>query len=263
MALTVCLAPVLQSQETVVALPSGYSKLVFNDEFNGEGLPDQTKWEFEEGYVRNGEKQYYTANRLENCYQKNGMLHLVALNDSALIKGEKQAVTSASICTKNKHMWTYCRVEVRAKLPMCLGTWPAIWMMPNDDKYGGWPRSGEIDILEHVGYEPNDVHYAIHTEKYNHMHDTQKRHTVPCPSSFTDFHVYAMEWHPDRIEWHLDGEIKFVVKNNENTWDAWPFNHPFYLILNLAFGGGWGGREGINLEGLPQSYVIDYVRVFQ
>lgn len=246
-----------------IEIPNGYSKLVFHDEFNGEGLPDESKWSYEKGYLRNGEMQYYTVGRKENCFQKNGFLNIVALNDSAEIDGKVRPVTSTSITTKDKQTWTYCRVEMRAKLPMCLGTWPAVWMMPNADKYGEWPKSGEIDIMEYVGYQPGDVHYAIHSEKYNHKINTQKRETVACPTCYTDYHVYALEWHPDRLEWYLDGEKKFTVVNDEDTWDAWPFNQPFYLILNFAFGGGWGGYKGVDLSALPQAYQIDYVRVFQ
>lgn len=262
--LTLSICSTLSAQETtIIPMPCGYTKLVFNDEFNNDGFPDESKWGYEKGYIRNGEKQYYTVKRQENCYIKDGLLHIVALNDSAKVDGDVRPVTSTSLLTKNKHSWTYCRVEVRAKLPMCLGSWPAIWMMPNNSKYGSWPKSGEIDIMEHVGYEPNNVHYAIHSEKYNHVLNTQKRHTVTCNTSYSDFHVYALEWHADRIDWILDGEVMYTVVNDEDVWDAWPFNQPFYLILNFAFGGGWGGYAGIDLKGLPQTYLIDYVRIFQ
>lgn len=240
-----------------------FSKLVFKDEFNGEGLPSDKYWNYEKGYVRNGEKQYYTEKRQENCYQKNGNLHIVILNDSARIDGKIRPVTSASIITKGKKAWKYCKVEVRAKLPSCLGTWPAIWMMPENDKYGDWPRSGEIDIMEHVGYEPDNVHYAIHSDKYNHTKNNQKRFTVPCPTSYSDFHIYGLEWSKDQIKWYLDGELKYSVKKDEKGWSAWPFDQPFYLILNAAFGGGWGGRNGVDLSKLKQEYVIDYVRIYQ
>lgn len=240
-----------------------FSRLVFEDEFEGRGLPDESLWNYEEGYVRNGEMQYYTAGRPENCYRKDGFLHLVLWNDSARIGGELRPVTSASIHTRGIAEWKYGKIEVRAKLPACLGTWPAIWMMPAGDTYGEWPKSGEIDIMEHVGYEPNAIHYAIHSEKYNHTKDNQKRHTVACATSFTDFHVYSLEWHPNRLEWYLDGVLQYTVEKTEDDWSAWPFDQPFYLILNLAFGGGWGGRQGVDLSRLPQEYVIDYVRVYQ
>lgn len=240
-----------------------FSKLVFEDEFNGKGLPDKTYWSYEEGYVRNGEKQYYTVKRTENTYQKDGFLHLVLLNDSAAIDGVVRPVTSASLITKGKKDWKYCKVEVRAKLPSCLGTWPAIWMMPVKDTYGNWPKSGEIDIMEHVGYEPEKVHYAIHTDKYNHTKNNQKNFSVACPTSYSEFHIYGLEWTKNKISWYLDGKLQFSVKKNESGWSAWPFDHPFYLILNAAFGGGWGGQKGVDVTQLPQVFVIDYVRVYQ
>ncbi len=151
-----------------VTIPKGYTKLVFQDEFTGKGLIENSKWNCEEGYLRNSELQYYTRERLENCYQKDGCLYIVARKDSTRINGEVRPITSASITTKGKGDWKYCRVEVRAKLPICLGTWPAIWMMPKESTYGRWPASGEIDIMEHVGYEPETIHYAIHTDSLNH-----------------------------------------------------------------------------------------------
>jgi beta-glucanase (GH16 family) len=174
-------------------------------------------------------------------------------------------VTSASIHTKDKASWKYCRVEVRAKLPLCLGTWPAIWMMPQVDTYGYWPSSGEIDIMEHVGYMPEQVHFTLHCATYNSGTATNPRnHSVNCYNVNTQFHVYAVEWKEDQIEFFVDGLLKFrVKKKTTDTWREWPFYHPFYLILNSGFGGSWGGQQGINLAGLPQDYVIDYVRVFQ
>jgi len=240
-----------------------FSKLVFNDEFSGQGLPADSLWGYEEGYVRNGEMQYYTVKRHENCYQQEGYLHISILNDSALIGGKIRPVTATSIHTKGIKAWKYCKVEVRAKLPACLGTWPAIWMMPVDDKYGAWPKSGEIDIMENVGYDPGKVHYAIHSDKYNHTKDNQKRFTVDCPTAYSDFHVYSLEWTKKQINWYLDGKLQFSVNKTESGWSAWPFDQPFYLILNAAFGGGWGGRNGVDLTKLKQEYIIDYVRIYQ
>lgn len=240
-----------------------FSKLVFEDDFEGTGVPDASRWNYEEGYLRNGEMQYYMVEREENCYRKDGFLHIVVLNDSALVDGEVRPVTSASIHTRGIAEWKYGKIEVRAKLPNCLGTWPAVWMMPAGDQYGEWPKSGEIDVMEHVGYEADKIHYAIHSEKYNHTKDNQKRHTVMCPTSYTDFHVYGLEWHEDRLEWYLDGVLQYTVEKTEEGWEAWPFDQPFYLILNSAFGGGWGGRNGVDVSSLPQEYIIDYVRVYQ
>lgn len=161
-----------------VAIPERFTKLVFSDEFDGTGLLDDSKWGYEEGYVRNGEEQYYTVAREENAYMADGCLHIVCRNDSALIEDalyEQQwsgshgyradtiiPITSACVVTKGKFAFTYGRVEVRAKLPVCLGSWPAIWMFPQDRS--DWPACGEIDIIEHVGYDPQQhlLHGSLH-----------------------------------------------------------------------------------------------------
>ena len=261
-------------------IPQRYTKLVFSDEFDGSGLPDDSKWGYEEGYVRNGEEQYYTVARRENCYLSDGYLHIVCRNDSALIEDalyEKPwsaggshgyradtiiPVTSASVITKGKFAFTYGRVEVRAKLPVCLGSWPAIWMFPQDRS--DWPACGEIDIIEHVGYDPNNIYFTVHSTELN-SNNQPNRYASSAPiQNPEDWHVYAFEWQPDRLMWYIDDELQFTVVRSRVYSDSnWPFNKDFYLLLNFAFGGGWGGREGIDLEALPLEYVIDYVRVYQ
>ena len=250
----------------VAPYPGGsgkYGRLVWNDEFDGSGLPDPSKWSYERGYVRNREMQYYTVERAENAVQRNGNLVITARNDSALIDGEIHPVTSASIRTRGKADWQYCRVEVRAKVPSCLGTWPAIWMMPTTNTYGGWPRSGEIDIMEFVGYEPDKIHFFLHTEKYNHTKGTGRGTSVTLQNPDKEFHVYAVEWFEDHIDWFLNDKKVFTVQNDGSGWESWPLNQPFYLILNFAFGGAWGGQQGVDLTKLPLEYCIDYVRIFQ
>lgn len=261
-------------------IPQRYTKLVFSDEFDGSGLPDDSKWGYEEGYVRNGEEQYYTVARRENCYLSDGYLHIVCRNDSALIEDalyEKPwsaggshgyradtiiPVTSASVITKGKFAFTYGRVEVRAKLPVCLGSWPAIWMFPQDRS--DWPACGEIDIIEHVGYDPNNIYFTVHSTELN-SNNQPNRYASSAPiQNPEDWHVYAFEWQPDRLMWYIDDELQFTVVRSRVYSDSnWPFNKDFYLLLNFAFGGGWGGREGIDPEALPLEYVIDYVRVYQ
>ena len=253
----------------ILEMPAGYTRLIFRDEFDGEGLPNPEYWGYEEGDVRNGELQYYTPARLDNCNIYDGVLHLTLLNDRNYpdpVKGGMCEYTSASIHTQNKVKFTYGRVEVRAKLPAIKGTWPAIWMMPNDSEYGGWPRSGEIDIMEHVGYDPNVVYFTAHTWQHNGGNDNKHHNSMVVINPSTpsaDFHVYALEWTEKKLTWYVDGKRGYTMVRNSPTWIDWPFDRDFYLILNLAWGGGWGGRYGIDPEKLPQTYEVDYVRIFQ
>ena len=240
-----------------------FTKLVWSDEFNQDGLPDQNKWTFEKGYVRNNELQYYTVARLENARMENGHLILTARNDSLTINGEVYPITSAAINTSGKQDWTCGRIEVRAKMPSSLGTWPAIWMLGSNIRKVDWPACGEIDIMEHVGYMPDTVHFNVHTDKYNHVKKTGKGMQVPYKGVYNDFHVYAVEWFKDRIDWYMDDQKVFTYANDGTGTESWPFDQPQYLILNLAFGGAWGGSRGVDITTLPQEFLIDYVRVFQ
>ena len=250
-------------QKPVKSGSKGFKKMVWQDEFDGTGLPDSTKWNYEKGYVRNQELQYYTNARLENAKLENGFLIITALADSLRIGTAVYPVTSASLHTRGKQDWTYGRIEVRAKIPSSLGTWPAIWTLGTNITDVGWPDCGEIDIMEHVGYMPDTVHFNVHTKKYNHAINTAKGKQIPYKAPDKDFHIYAMEWFNDRIDWYMDNKKVFTFKNEGTGWEAWPFNKPQYLILNLAFGGAWGGAKGVDLNTLPQQFVIDYVRVFQ
>ncbi len=240
-----------------------FTKLVWHDEFEKDGLPDTALWGFEKGYVRNQELQYYTTSRLQNAEVKNGLLHLTARNDSLRIDTALYPITSAAITTKGKAAWTYGRLEARAKIPASLGTWPAFWTLGADVDTTGWPACGEIDILEHVGFMPDTVHFNVHTEKYNHVIHTNKGAKLFYKAPYSGFHVYAIEWLPDHIDWYFDAQKVFTYTNEKSGVAAWPFNKPQYLILNLAFGGAWGGQHGVNLQTLPQTFIVDYVRVYQ
>ncbi|MCM1067240.1 MAG: glycoside hydrolase family 16 protein [Muribaculaceae bacterium] len=245
-----------------IPVPEGCERLVFADDFSTPGAPDSTRWTFEEGYVRNGEMQYYTSG--PNAVCKDGILIIEARNDSVTIDGVVCPVTSASLTTRGLHSWKYGYVEVRARISSSRGTWPAIWMMPESSAYGAWPRSGEIDIMEHVGYEPANVHFAAHTERYNHMRGVQNNFVCPAPEAVGSFHTYALRWTPDSLTWLYDGEEKYTLKKEDKAdWTSWPFDNEFHLILNLAIGGGWGGQQGVDLEALPRTFEVDYVRVFQ
>lgn len=238
-------------------------ELVWADEFEEDGLPDTTKWNYATrgnswGWGNN-EKQWYTVADPDNAYIKNGILTISAKKEP--ISGKDYS--SARLTTKGKGDWKYCKVVVRAKVPKGRGTWPAIWMMPTENTYGNWPQSGEIDIMEHVGFEPDTVSSTVHTGFYNHIKKTQVGEESYLPTATTDFHVYSMEWTENVIRSFVDGKHYFTFRNNGKGHGAWPFDQPFHLILNLAIGGGLGGKKGIDNSLFPHDYMIDYVRVYQ
>lgn len=242
--------------------PEGCSELLFSDEFEEDGPLDTLKWNYEVGYVRNGEMQYYTPG--DNLWCENSKLIIEARMDSMIYDNTVCPITSGSITTKGKSSWKDCYVEVKAKLPQFRGSWPAIWMMPENSLYGEWPSSGEIDILEHVGYEPQNIHFAAHSERYNHIRGIQKNFVCLAPDCTDSFHVYGLRKNKDSLSWYYDGVEKYrLEKEKEADWTSWPFDEDFYLILNLAVGGGWGGLMGVDLSALPVRYEIDYIRVFK
>lgn len=233
--------------------------LVWEDEFDVDGLPDSTKWGYEVGYIRNNEKQYYTNARLENARVEGGNLVIESRKESY----EDFEYTSASLNTFATAQWRYGRVEVRAKLPTGTGMWPAIWMLGMNRSEVGWPRCGEIDIMENVGFNPDTVYANIHTASYNHVLGTNKGDKLYVPHPHEDYHVYAIDWYEDRIDFFVD-EIEYFSFENEGTGeDAWPFAQEHYLIINAAVGGAWGGARGIDDTIFPQVYYIDYVRVYE
>ncbi|HVG14365.1 MAG TPA: glycoside hydrolase family 16 protein [Chitinophagaceae bacterium] len=247
-----------QPKEGVAA----HNKLVWSEDFSGTGMPDTSRWAYETGYIRNKELQYYTA-RSQNARLNNGNLVITALQDSMRVGNNIFPITSASLTTRNRQSWTYGRVEVRAKIPSSLGTWPAVWMLGTNISEVGWPACGEIDIMEHVGYMPDTLHFNVHTKKYNHAIGTGKGNKIAVPSPDKDFHVYTIDWFPDHIDWYFDNKKVFTYTNEKSGTDAWPFDKPQYLILNLAFGGAWGGSRGVDKTSLPRELLIDYVKVYQ
>ncbi len=234
-------------------------KLSWNDEFDYQGLPDAEKWNHEVGFIRNNEKQYYTRQRLENTRVENGSLLIEARKEGYK---ENAEYTSASIHTAGKKEWTYGRFEIRAKLPTGKGTWPAIWMLGKNIGQVGWPKCGEIDIMENVGYDPETIVGTIHCKSYYHVIGTQKSATIKVPTCMDKYHLYAIEWYDDRIETFVDNKHYFTFRNEGTGDNEWPFDKPHYLILNLAIGGAWGGQKGIDDSLFPHKYYIDYVRVY-
>ncbi|MFM2360840.1 MAG: hypothetical protein RLY16_2833 [Bacteroidota bacterium] len=245
----------------------GFKKLVWADEFNSNGLPDSSKWDYDRGRGcpqncgwGNHELQYYTWNRLENARVADGILTIEARKE----KYEGADYTSARMVTRNKGDWKYGRVEVRAKLTDGKkGLWPAIWMLPTKWVYGGWPKSGEIDIMENVGYMPDSLFGTVHTDAFNGMLGTQKSKSIAIKDLATAFHVYAIEWTETKISFFID-DIKYnEFENNKTGFAAWPFDQDFHLILNVAVGGDWGGKMGVDEGAFPQKLEVDYVRVYQ
>ena len=235
--------------------------LVWSDEFEYTGLPDSTKWSYDVGGSGwgNNELQYYTSKRTENARVENGNLIIEAVKE--IYAGMNY--TSARLVTKNHGDWLYGKVEISAKLPAGRGTWPAIWMLPTDWEYGGWPSSGEIDIMEHVGYDEGRVHATIHTEAYNHMLGTQQGSSVIISDATGAFHTYSMEWTPIKIDFFTDGVKYFTFYKYADDYKKWPFNKRFHLIMNIAVGGSWGGAQGVDIYAFPTKMEVAYVRVYQ
>jgi beta-glucanase (GH16 family) len=246
--------------------------LVWSDEFATDGRPDPAKWGYEEGFVRNNEAQYYTP---KNARVERGVLVIEARKEHltglpARPGGGRRSggraetqYTSASLTTRGKASWTYGKIEARAKIPTGRGTWPAIWLLGTNVDEVGWPRCGEIDVMENVGFDPDVIHANIHTELYNHVKKTNKGSKVTVEKPYADFHVYALEWGPEALDVSLDGRKYFTFANEGTGPSAWPFDRPHYLILNLAIGGDWGGQKGIDEAIFPQRMEVDYVRVYQ
>lgn len=244
-------------------MDKGGWKLIWSEEFDYTGFPDSTKWSYDtEGNVYqwgNNEAQYYTSGRKENAWVSDGVLRITALKEPM----EGRSYTSARLITKGKGDWLYGRFEIRAKLPTGRGTWPAIWMLPTDWEYGDWPKSGEIDIMENVGYDPDTIVGSSHTGKYNHAIGTQKNAKIACPDCYKAFHVYALEWEEDEYRLYVDDQLYFTFKNEGTGYEVWPYDKRFHILLNLAIGGNWGGQKGIDDSLFPHVFEIDYVRVYK
>jgi beta-glucanase (GH16 family) len=245
-------------------------RLVWSDEFDQPtgAAPDPAKWRYEAGYIRNAEKQYYTNDRRENVRVEDGNLIIEARKEDYPIPGsdgKTAEYTAGSIETYGPDgAWQYGRIEVRAKIPTGRGMWPAIWMLPPAIGKVGWPKCGEIDIMENVGYDPLKLHGTIHTGAYNHVKKTEKGKYLELERPWETYHVYAIEWDANKIDFLIDDRVYNTFENDKkNDPMTWPFSQPFYLKLNTAVGGGWGGRKGIDDSAFPSKFYVDYVRVYQ
>ena len=243
--------------------PDGNWNLVFSDEFNYSGAPDPTKWDYEEGYVRNKEKQYYTRARLENARVENGCLVLECRKEPFETRtGGVAQYTSASLFPKGSPGWLYGRLEVRAKLPQGNGVWPAVWLLGSNIKRVGWPSCGEIDLMEFIGRIPDKVYFSLHYRNPSDGKHKQDHFELVTQTASTDFHTYAFEWFPDHIDYFFDGVKSRSDKLDQaGTGPTNPFRRPQKLLINFALGGAWSGD--VDDSKLPQQYLVDYVRYYQ
>ena len=238
--------------------------LIWSDEFTqADGsFPDPAKWDFNIGTGNNGwgnfESQYYTA-RTNNVRIENGKLVVEALAEN--FGGRK--FTSARLHTKGKCSWTYGRFEARIKIPRGQGLWPAFWMLGANIDSTGWPKCGEIDIMENIGREPALVHGTIHGPGYSGTNCISRPYSLPDKTAFADdFHVYAVEWTTNQIKWLVDGQdYHTVTPTNLPPGTTWIYNEAQYLLLNLAVGGKWPGKPDATTV-FPQHMLVDYVRVY-
>ncbi|HEY3781900.1 MAG TPA: glycoside hydrolase family 16 protein [Fimbriimonadaceae bacterium] len=230
-------------------------KLVFDEEFSRSKSIDLTRWIIDDRRGFNDELEKYTT-ASENSALADGKLVITARKANG-------AVTSAMLETKQA--WKYGYFEIRAKVPTGRGTWPAIWLLNDNIRKGTafWPGAGEIDIMENVGFDPSNFVFSVHCAKYNWTNGTQRSKAVSSPTATTDFHVFGLDWKPDTIVFYLDGTPVYTVDRNGDGQDGWPSNAPFYLILDLAIGGNWGGRKGVDDSIFPSKFAIDYVKIYQ
>jgi len=250
-------------------VPANY-RLVWSDDFDVDGLPDPAKWDYDvernfAGWYNN-EAQYYARARAQNSNVAGGSLIITArkedLGGAGFGDWGGQRYSSARLVTRGKAAWTYGFVEIRAKLPCGRGSWPALWMLSAPPQTA-WPDDGEIDIMEHVGFDPGVVHGTMHTLAYNHTKNNSRTATTTIPDACTAFHRYQLTWTANRIEVGVDDRNYFQYANDGSGNAEWPFDSPQYLILNIAVGGDWGGQMGIDDTIFPVRMEVDYVRVYQ
>lgn len=246
-------------------------QLVWSDEFEGNGLPDSDKWYFDTQGNNwdwgNNEDQNYTPATYANpnAWLEDGKLVIEARKEEYTWPGdgETKSYTSARLVSRGEGSWLYGRVEVRAKLPVGTGVWPAIWMLATNSVYGNWPNNGELDIMENVGYDPDRIHFTVHTESYNHAIGTSKGSNTLLTEPSNNYYTYGLQWYPDKVEFMVDDIVYFTFHKESDDYKVWPFNQPFHLLLNIAVGGEWGGLHGIDTTIFPQRMYVDYVRVYQ
>lgn len=246
--------------------PAGYAgyTLAWADEFNAGSL-DAGAWTHQNGDGcpgicgwGNNELEYYTS-RPENLFFQDGKLIIEARKENFSGKN----YTSSKILTQGKKTFKFGRIDMRARLPKGKGIWPAFWMLPQNNVYGGWPTSGEIDIMEMVGHEPNKTYGTVHYGPGPGSLQVNRGATLASGTLNDEFHVYSLEWKQDQLKWYLDGVLFSTVNKTDLVASAtYPFNETFFLILNLAVGGNWPGSPDATTV-FPQWYIVDYIRVYQ
>lgn len=242
-------------QPTSNVVPDGW-ELVWSDEFDGSALnPDNWVAESGAGGWGNDELQFYT-DRLENLRVEGGVLVIETHQEE--YRGSRY--TSARIKTQDKHTFQYGRVEARMRLPVGRGIWPAFWMLGDDMPTVGWPRAGEIDIMENIG-DPHTIHGTVHGPGYSGAGGVGRAYTARNKTLDQDFHTYAVEWAPGEIRWYLD-DVLFNTITEADVPGAWVYDHPFFILLNLAVGGAWPGYPDATTQ-FPQQLLVDYVRIYR
>lgn len=242
--------------------------LIWGDEFNGTNgsLPDATKWDTvtnDSGYG-NRELEYYT-DRAANLHEADGHLMITARKEAYTGKdGQTRDYTSARIESRGRFDVEYGRIEARIRMPKGKGLWPAFWLLGSDYKAIGWPACGEIDVVENVGYEPSTVHGSLHGPGYSGAHPLSAKYTLPDNGRFSDgYHVFAIEWQPGEIRFYVDDHLYETQKAADlPRGKHWAFDHPFYIVLNLAVGGYWPGNPD-GTTPFPAQMLVDYVRVYR
>lgn len=233
-------------------------KLVWKEEFDEDGLLDTNEWEYYSGcpHPEGGELENYMIESINNSFVKDGKLYIRA------IKEETEAGEYTSAKVRTKRSWKYGKFEIRAKIPIEKGTWPAIWMLPKGAKEEDWPLCGEIDIMEHVAQNLGQVHFSLHTKKYNWLRENKYTNITQLKEKVYDFNLYTMIWEEDEIRILINNKLCYQERLLEKkTKEVWPFDKEFYLIFSLAVGG-WGGLNGLS-DKWPQDFIIDYVKIYQ
>jgi len=248
--------------------PAAGYKLVWSDEFNGAdgSSPDSSKWTYDIGGNGwgNNELEYYT-NRTQNAQIKGGNLVITAQKETYTgSDGVTRNYTSARLKTQGLFTQAYGRFEASIKIPAGQGMWPAFWMLGNNISSVGWPKCGEIDIMENIGREPSTVHGSLHSSStVAQTSDASAPFSLPAGQNFADaFHLYAVEWEPGTVRFYVDSNLYATF--TQSQWPAggtWSFDHPFFILLNVAVGGNWPGPPDSTTV-FPQQMLVDYVRIY-